>query len=135
VTLIVDASVVLKWVLPEDGTDRARALVMQDTLAAPDLLWIECANVLWVKARRGQIAMDDARSALEAIRATPIVVLPVVELAAPALEIAAALDHSAYDSLYLAAALQENCVLVTADLPFAAKASSIERFAGAVRPL
>ena len=62
-TVIVDASVALKWVLTEDGTDRARALITQRPLAAPDLLWVECTNVLWVKARRGQItAQGEARA-------------------------------------------------------------------------
>lgn len=48
--LIVDASVVLKWVLTEDGTDRACALITADTFAAPDLLWVEGANVLWARS-------------------------------------------------------------------------------------
>jgi predicted nucleic acid-binding protein len=134
-TLVVDASVALKWVLQEDGTERARALLGEDALAAPDLLWIECANVLWVKTRRGHIEAVDARAALAAIEATPIRVLPSAPIIAPALEIALDLDHAAYDCLYLAAALDQNAVLVTADEAFASKAMSRTRYAGAVRCL
>ena len=134
-TVIVDASVAPKWVLTEDGTDRARALITQSPLAAPDLLWIECTNVLWVKARRGQITAQDARAACAAIAGTPIRVVRAEPLVADALDIALELKHAAYDCLYLAAALAERCVLVTADATFATKAAEQVRFAGTVRLL
>ena len=134
-TVIVDASVALKWVLTEDGTDRARALITQRPLAAPDLLWVECTNVLWVKARRGQITAQDARAGCAAIAGTPIRVVRAEPLVADALDIALELKHAAYDCLYLAAALAERCVLVTADTTFATKAAEQVRFAGTVRLL
>ena len=52
-TVVVDASVALKWVIEEDGSEAAGALLLEEPLAAPDLLIVECANVLWAKARRG----------------------------------------------------------------------------------
>lgn len=134
-TVVVDASVALKWVLSEDGTDRARALITRSPLAAPDLLWIECTNVLRVKARRGQITARDARAACAAIAATPIRVVRAERLVADALDIALELEHAAYACLYLAAALAERCVLVTADATFATKAAARVRFAGTVRLL
>jgi predicted nucleic acid-binding protein len=54
---------------------------------------------------------------------------------ADALDIALELKHAAYDCLYLAAALAERCVLVTADATFATKAAEQVRFAGTVRLL
>jgi predicted nucleic acid-binding protein len=73
VTLVIDASVALKWVLEERGSSEARQLLTANhLLAAPDLMWIECANVLWVKARKGQISASDARAALDAIDAAPV---------------------------------------------------------------
>lgn len=134
-TLVVDASVALKWVLTEDGTDRALSLITADALAAPHLIWIECANVLWVKARRGQITAEDAQAACVAIAATPVRALDTATLACDALKIALALNHPAYDCLYLAAALAERCVLVTADEAFAGKAAAHPSYAGAVRLL
>jgi predicted nucleic acid-binding protein len=53
-TVVVDASVVLKWVIEEDGSEAAEALLLNDPLLASDFLIVECANVLWVKARRGR---------------------------------------------------------------------------------
>ena len=59
-TLVIDASVAVKWLLPEDG--REEALRLQDLyqdekidLIAPSLLGVEVANVLWKRARRGDL--------------------------------------------------------------------------------
>jgi predicted nucleic acid-binding protein len=119
---IVDASVALKWVIEEDGSEAANALVLAHPLAAPDLLLIECANVLWVKKRRGVLSRDLAHAALSAIRATPIRLLPTGAYALSAQTIAFEIDQTAYDSLYLAAALAEHATLVTADRAFASAA-------------
>lgn len=60
-TIVVDASVAIKWVVEEEGSDAAAALADQD-LTAPSLLMVECANVLWVKARRGELTSSEALS-------------------------------------------------------------------------
>lgn len=122
-TVVVDASVALKWVIEEDGSAAARALVATELLAAPDLLFIECANVLWAKARRGQISSANASAAFAAIEAAPIRAIPTRLHAAAAQAIAFELDQSAYDSLYLATALAGYGQLVTADKAFARAAA------------
>lgn len=43
--LVIDASIAIKWVIEEEGTNEALALRNQ-ALAAPDLLIAECANIL-----------------------------------------------------------------------------------------
>ena len=133
--MIVDASVVLKWVILEDGSDAARQLVSEETLAAPDLLFIECANLLAMKSRRGLISPDDARAAFDAIEATPIRSIPTRNLTTSALLIATELQATAYDSLYLAAAVAERTILLTADLAFARAAAARPDYSGAVRLL
>ena len=75
-TVVVDASVALKWVMPEADSAAATALLTGEPLAAPDFLAIECANVLWAKARNRDISSDDARAALALILAAPIQLLP-----------------------------------------------------------
>ncbi|CAK0765232.1 hypothetical protein CCP3SC1_450011 [Gammaproteobacteria bacterium] len=58
--LIVDASIAVKWVVEEVGTNEALILKHTHRLAAPDLIIAECANILWKKVRRGELSPDEA---------------------------------------------------------------------------
>lgn len=133
--LVIDASVALKWLIEEDGSEEAERLLAEEALAAPDLLWVECANVLRTKARCGQIRWEDAEAALAALEATPVRVIPSRGFVAHALMLARALDQTAYDCLYLAAALHEGTTLVSADQKFVAAAHAYPPTALAVSSL
>jgi predicted nucleic acid-binding protein len=53
---VVDASVAVKWYLPEPESDAAgRLLDPEHDLIAPDLLFAEVGNALWKRWRRGEI--------------------------------------------------------------------------------
>lgn len=117
-TVVVDASVAIKWVVEEDDSDAAARLVLDEPLAAPDFLIVECANVLWRKARRRELAANDAIAALAALQGIPIQLFAASDYAASTQALALELDRTVYDCLYLAIALAERAVLVTADRAF-----------------
>jgi predicted nucleic acid-binding protein len=119
--LVIDASVAIKWVIKESGTDEALVL-RRHRLFAPDLLVAECANILWKKVRRCELAVEEARLAAGLLQRADIELAPMRALLEPATELAITLDHPAYDCLYLALAESLSCNLVTADYGLSAKA-------------
>jgi predicted nucleic acid-binding protein len=50
-TLVVDASVAIKWLTDEPDTPLALRVHELGATAAPDLLVAECVNILWKKHR------------------------------------------------------------------------------------
>ena len=118
--LVVDASVAIKWVIEEQGTSQALAL-RRHRLFAPDLLVAECANVLWKKARRNELTAQEAVLAARLLQRADIELAPIRALLEPATNLAIALDHPAYDCVYLALAESLSCDVVTADRRFSAR--------------
>jgi len=115
---IVDASVALKWVIDEEGSEAASALAAE-SLSSPSLILAECANALWAKALRREITSAEVLERLELLRAAPVLLVPLEELVEDATRLAVALGHPVYDCLYLALAVREKTRLVTADQRFA----------------
>ena len=114
--LVVDASVAVKWVLPETHSDAALAILDGGhDLVAPDLLYPEAGNVLWKRVRRGELGAEEAAAALQTVAAAPVEIRPSLPLVSLALEIALQTDRTVYDGLCLALAVTEECYLVTAD--------------------
>jgi predicted nucleic acid-binding protein len=114
-TLVIDASIAVKWVVEENGTPQALRLRQRMKLIAPELLIAECANILWKKVQRGELSKDEALLAARLLQAAEIELLPTRILLEPATRIAIELDHPAYDCVYLALAVERDCRFVTAD--------------------
>lgn len=115
---VVDVSVAIKWVIEEDGTREALAVRTYGRLLAPDLLVAECANILWEKVRRAELSVNEAQFAARLLQASDIEFLPTHSLLETATRLAIDTDHPAYDCLYLAVAIQQNCPFITADEAF-----------------
>ena len=134
-TLIVDASVAVKWVLLEPDRDSALALIGSETLAAPEFLRVEFAQVMAREARRDAISPADAARGLAIFDRARVRLEPSSPLLDEAFAMALVLKASVYDSLYLALAVREHAQLVTADEKFGKAALSHPSYAGSVRLL
>ena len=123
-SLVLDASVALKWFVQEDGAASALALAGREDLIAPDLLVAEVANGLWKMEQVGRLPAKAVDLALARLPRYFQQLAPVEPLAARALGIARRLGHPVYDCFYLALAEQANASFVTAD------SRLLERLAG-----
>lgn len=122
-TIVVDASVALKWFLPDEpGADEALVIVQNEAaLIAPDLLIVEVCHAAWRSARLGRIGHDQVSEIANALPRFFDTLVGAASLASRAVAIAAQLDHSVYDCLYVALAEVRHSRLVTADRRLLAK--------------
>ena len=116
--VVVDASVVVKWLVDEDDSPLALALRAKQGVSAPDFVLIECRNVLLTKTRRKLLTPADAIRAESAIDAAGLELLPSQRFLTEAFALALELGEPIYDCIYLAAAIALDRQLVTADANF-----------------
>lgn len=115
-TLVVDASVGLKWLVKEEHSGFAYAVLAgRDSLIAPPLFRVELASAVRKKIRLGELPAGTAQALVAEIADVPVFEMPTGALLLGAMSIALRFNRSIYDSLYVALALQERCALVTAD--------------------
>jgi predicted nucleic acid-binding protein len=115
VKLVVDASIAIKWVISENGSAEALKLLKAAPLAAPDLLMAECANILWKKVQRTEMAASEAILCARLLQRADIEIYPTRHLLDTATELAIELNHPAYDCVYLRLAMVNGWRFVTAD--------------------
>jgi predicted nucleic acid-binding protein len=122
--LVVDASVIAKWVLPEPMSDEARALLDHQVMV-PDLAFAEITNLLTMRVVRGEMTAAEASRALQFVLSLNPISFPSRELVSEALAMAGNLRHPAYDLVYVALARQQGTRFVTADKRLVAKIRSL----------
>jgi predicted nucleic acid-binding protein len=122
-SVVVDASVAVKWCLPsvrEELVAEAEELLASSRrdeirFLVPDLFWVELANALWKAVRRGEFSADNAASAISFVRDLDIATLASVDLVPQALDLALTYGRTVSDSLYVALAMQSETNFITAD--------------------
>jgi len=115
-TVVVDASVALRWCFQLNGSDRAEELMQShDRLIAPDLVNAEITNAAWKFVILDRMTAESARSAVREVVKAFEEFVPTSVLKDRALAIAIELRHPAYDCFYLALAERRTSLLVTAN--------------------
>jgi len=122
-TLAVDASVVVKWLLPELGHESAMEILAAYQeglidLVAPYLVVSEVGNVIGKRQRRGELSEAQAQYCFEYFLRNLPILLDSEPASLSALRLGMAHRHPYYDCLYLALALENRCDLITADRKF-----------------
>jgi predicted nucleic acid-binding protein len=131
---IVDASVVVKWFVPEIHSDAARRLlVLPHEYVAPDLLFAETANTIWKKIRREELTAEEGQQLVADIGQIAVETVPCRALAEDAHALANATGRTVYDSMYVALAVRLNTRAITADDRLDAALKKIPALAGHIQ--
>jgi predicted nucleic acid-binding protein len=125
-SLIVDASVAVKWFVEEADTASARRLGDdQNELWAPDLVIAEVGNALWKKCTRAALSSKQLVAGMNRLPNLFDRLFPMSALGPRAAEMAALLKHPVYDCFYLALAERERLPIITADAKLIAAANRL----------
>ena len=128
-SVVVDASLAIKWLVEEEDSDRAHTMlqswVAQDiTRVSPYLMPFEVANALHRRVLRGELNVSQSALLLSRLLDSSLELHHLPSLHVRALELATQLRQgAAYDAHYLALAESLDCELWTADQRFYRAAS------------
>ena len=122
-TIVVDASVAVKWLVPEADSDKAEAVLRAAgagrlAMLAPEILSAEVGNFLWKAVFRGHMLPAEALALYGRFRLACPALVKISVLADSALGLALRHRRSVYDCLYLALATETECDFLTADAKF-----------------
>jgi predicted nucleic acid-binding protein len=117
---VIDASVLIKFYVPEILSDRAERLLAKVgnkniDLLAPDLIYPEAGNILWKKQRLKELTPSEAEEITDAILSLPLMIEASKSLLPLAVDIAIACGITVYDALYLSLAKVYETTLITGD--------------------
>ena len=118
--LVIDASVLIKFYVPEILSDRADRLFAkvgdkEIDLLAPGLIYPEAGNILWKKQRLKELTPSEVEEITDAILSLPLKIEASESLLPLAVDIAIAYGITVYDALYLSLARVYETTLITAD--------------------
>lgn len=116
---VIDASVVLAWLLPDERSEAAQRLLQRavhERPRAPSLLMLEVGNALLQAERRTRLYRAARLELLDALTALPIALEPIAaDAMLRAGELAARHSLTLYDACYLELASARSCALATFD--------------------
>ena len=129
--LVLDASMALSWLLPDEGS--GTTLAVQAELARAEGVWVaahwrlEVANSLCMAERKRRLDAAGIAQAVSLFTQLPVLVDPETDEHASAETLSLARHHtlSVYDAAYLELALRRGGTLATLDGPLRAVAKQL----------
>jgi predicted nucleic acid-binding protein len=130
--MVIDASIALSWLLPDEATDSS--LAARDELQAAEAIWVaahwrlEVCNALWMAERRKRLDATGVAQAVSLMAQLPVLVDPETDDHAGAATLALSRQHelSVYDAAYLELALRRGAALASLDGPLRAIAKRLK---------
>jgi predicted nucleic acid-binding protein len=118
--LVIDASVLIKFYVPEILSDKAEELLNRVAqgdvmLLAPDLIYPEVGNILWKKQQMKELTRPEVEEITDAIVSLPLNIEASKLLLPLAIDIGIAYKITIYDALYLSMARIYETKMITAD--------------------
>ncbi len=116
---VIDASIAVKWYVPEIYEDESVSLLEQENdFHAPELIYPEFCNVIWLKIRRGEITQAEGETIVSELIKLNLTIHSHKNTINPAFIGATSSGQTVYDWTYLALAVSLSCEMVTADEKF-----------------
>jgi predicted nucleic acid-binding protein len=116
---VLDASVVIKWYVPENYFQEAVTLMDGDHhFHVPELILPELGGIVWKKVRRKEIPNTEGKKIIAALLEKDWRVYSHKNTLVSAYVGAEATGQTVYDFAYLALAVSLDCEFVTADGKF-----------------
>jgi predicted nucleic acid-binding protein len=113
---VVDASLVVKWFVPEVDAEAARRwLDAPHDYVAPDLLFPETGNTVWKKVRRGELSPDEGQQLVTDLSRLAVEAVSMRGLLPDAHALALRTGITVYDAAYLALAVRLDTKVITGD--------------------
>lgn len=120
--LVLDASVAIKFYVPEPDPERALSWLRREIrFAVPDIFLVEVSQALLRHVREHRLARRDLALAVRDLVAMVEVPFASAAVIERAIGIAEAHQHRLHDCMYLAVAEKLRCPLLTADERLARK--------------
>lgn len=120
-SFVIDASMAAAWLLPEEFSDAADAVIatIDAPCPVPSLFFFEIRNILAMSERRGRLSAGGALVNMERVRRLP---LDDAGIGGDSFILLLTANHglSAYDAAYLTLALNRSLPLATLDKKLAA---------------
>jgi len=118
--LVIDASVLIKFFIPEILSEKAenlnsRVAKGELSLVAPDLIFPEVGNILWKKHLRKELNRSEVTLIVDAIVSMPMEIEASQPLLPTAVDLGLACGITVYDAIYVSLAMIREMVLMTAD--------------------